>query len=59
MLLLAVGPVPMPTSTRFNWAHRKLYNRLLQLGAQPICDRGEADEQHPEGCVFIARLACV
>jgi sulfite reductase alpha subunit-like flavoprotein len=34
---------------RFNWAHRKLYNRLLQLGAQPICDRGESDEQHPEG----------
>ncbi|KAF2204266.1 sulfite reductase flavo protein alpha-component [Delitschia confertaspora ATCC 74209] len=34
---------------KFNWAHRKLYNRLIQLGAQPICDRGEADEQHPEG----------
>lgn len=34
---------------RFNWAHRKLYNRLVQLGAQPICDRGESDEQHPEG----------
>ncbi|OCK81097.1 NADPH dependent diflavin oxidoreductase-like protein 1 [Lepidopterella palustris CBS 459.81] len=34
---------------KFNWAHRKLYNRLVQLGAQPICDRGEADEQHPEG----------
>ncbi|KAF2751315.1 riboflavin synthase domain-like protein, partial [Sporormia fimetaria CBS 119925] len=34
---------------KFNWAHRKLYNRLVQLGAQPICDRGEADEQHPDG----------
>ncbi|KAF2787753.1 NADPH dependent diflavin oxidoreductase-like protein 1 [Melanomma pulvis-pyrius CBS 109.77] len=34
---------------KFNWAHRKLYNRLIQLGAQPICDRGESDEQHPEG----------
>lgn len=34
---------------KFNWAHRKLYNRLVQLGAQPICDRGEADDQHPEG----------
>ncbi|KAF1937024.1 riboflavin synthase domain-like protein [Clathrospora elynae] len=34
---------------KFNWAHRKLYNRLVQLGAQPICDRGESDEQHPEG----------
>lgn len=36
---------------RFNWAHRKLYNRLVQLGARPICDRGESDEQHPEGYV--------
>jgi hypothetical protein len=36
---------------KYNWAHRKLYNRLLQLGAQPICDRGESDEQHPEGYV--------
>ncbi|OCL11490.1 riboflavin synthase domain-like protein [Glonium stellatum] len=34
---------------KFNWAHRKLYNRLVQLGAQPVCDRGEADDQHPEG----------
>jgi sulfite reductase alpha subunit-like flavoprotein len=34
---------------KYNWAHRKLYNRLIQLGAQPICDRGESDEQHPEG----------
>ncbi|KAF2448390.1 sulfite reductase flavo protein alpha-component [Karstenula rhodostoma CBS 690.94] len=34
---------------KFNWAHRKLYNRLTQLGARPICDRGESDEQHPEG----------
>ncbi|KAI4703384.1 hypothetical protein J4E81_002262 [Alternaria sp. BMP 2799] len=34
---------------KYNWAHRKLYNRLVQLGAQPVCDRGESDEQHPEG----------
>ncbi|CAI6336944.1 unnamed protein product [Periconia digitata] len=34
---------------KFNWAHRKLYNRLVQLGAHPICNRGESDEQHPEG----------
>jgi sulfite reductase alpha subunit-like flavoprotein len=34
---------------RFNWAHRKLHNRLLQLGAQSIFERGESDEQHPEG----------
>jgi len=36
---------------KYNWAHRKLYNRLIQLGAQPVCDRGESDEQHPEGYV--------
>lgn len=36
-------------TNRFNWAHRKLYNRLVQLGAQVIHERGEADEQHPEG----------
>lgn len=34
---------------KFNWAHRKLYNRLIQLGALPVCDRGESDEQLPEG----------
>jgi sulfite reductase alpha subunit-like flavoprotein len=26
-----------------------LTNRLLQLGAQVVCDRAESDEQHPEG----------
>ncbi|KAF2232648.1 NADPH dependent diflavin oxidoreductase-like protein 1 [Viridothelium virens] len=34
---------------KFNFAHRKLYNRLAQLGAQPILAKGEADEQDPEG----------
>jgi len=34
---------------RFNWAHKKLHNRLLQLGAVPFYERGESDEQHPEG----------
>ncbi|KIV99399.1 uncharacterized protein PV09_08942 [Verruconis gallopava] len=34
---------------QFNWAHKKLTNRLLQLGAQIVCDRAESDEQHPEG----------
>ncbi|EER36574.1 electron transfer flavoprotein beta-subunit [Histoplasma capsulatum H143] len=34
---------------KFNWASRKLYKRLLQLGAIELCPRGEADEQHPEG----------
>lgn len=35
--------------TQFNWAHRKLTNRLLQLGGQVVCDRAESDEQHAEG----------
>lgn len=34
---------------RFNVAHRMLYGRLVQLGARPICERGEGNEQHPEG----------
>ncbi|KAK0513167.1 hypothetical protein JMJ35_004153 [Cladonia borealis] len=34
---------------KFNWAARKLHKRLLQLGANEIYERGEADEQHEEG----------
>ncbi|OJJ64928.1 hypothetical protein ASPSYDRAFT_54318 [Aspergillus sydowii CBS 593.65] len=34
---------------KFNWAARKLYRRLLQLGADEIHSGGEADQQHPEG----------
>ncbi|KAF2456439.1 NADPH dependent diflavin oxidoreductase-like protein 1 [Lineolata rhizophorae] len=34
---------------KFNFASRKLHNRLLQLGADPFSERGESDEQHPEG----------
>lgn len=37
---------------RFNWAIRKLYKRLLQLGANEIYPTGEADQQHPEGLVI-------
>ncbi|KAL9082087.1 MAG: hypothetical protein Q9159_006736 [Coniocarpon cinnabarinum] len=33
----------------FNWASRKLSNRLLQLSAHCFCERGESDEQHIEG----------
>ncbi|KAK9453312.1 hypothetical protein V1511DRAFT_505345 [Dipodascopsis uninucleata] len=32
------------TYTRFNWAARKLHTRIIQLGANEICTRGEADE---------------
>jgi hypothetical protein len=38
---------------RFNWAIRKLYKRLLQLGANEIYPTGEADQQHPEGLVIL------
>lgn len=34
---------------RFNVAHRMLCNRMRQLGALEFCDRGEGNEQHPEG----------
>lgn len=34
---------------QYNVAHRLLCGRLLQLGAKSICERGEGNEQHPEG----------
>lgn len=39
------------TYEKFCWAAKKLSRRLLSLGAREICTRGEADEQHPLGCV--------
>lgn len=47
--VLNLGFVSMLTLGRFNWAVRKLYKRLLQLGANDIYPTGEADQQHPEG----------
>jgi sulfite reductase alpha subunit-like flavoprotein len=34
---------------RYNVAHRMLCGRLTQLGAKTFCERGEGNEQHPEG----------
>lgn len=34
---------------QYNVAHRMLHNRMLQLGAQLFAERGEGNEQHPEG----------
>lgn len=34
---------------RFNYAIKKIHNRLLQLGCQELTVRCEADEQSPEG----------
>lgn len=41
---------------RYNVAHRMLHARLLQLGAKAVCDRGEGNEQHPEGHAAGLRL---
>lgn len=50
---------------RYNWAIRKIHNRLLQLGATQLIDRGEGDEQDSEGIdstfdqwvrIFIAQM---
>jgi sulfite reductase alpha subunit-like flavoprotein len=34
---------------QYNIAHRALHARLVQLGAKSFCERGEGNEQHPEG----------
>ncbi|CAE6533214.1 unnamed protein product [Rhizoctonia solani] len=34
---------------RFNWAAKRLQRRLLSLGGRELCERGEADDQHPQG----------
>lgn len=34
---------------QYNVAHRMLHGRLVQLGAKAFCERGEGNEQHPEG----------
>ncbi|CAE6433466.1 unnamed protein product [Rhizoctonia solani] len=34
---------------RFNWAAKRLQRRLLGLGGYELCERGEADDQHPRG----------
>lgn len=34
---------------RFNWAAKKLYRRLQQLGAEPFYEVGVGDDQHPRG----------
>ncbi|KAJ1559221.1 NADPH-dependent diflavin oxidoreductase 1, partial [Nowakowskiella sp. JEL0078] len=35
--------------TKFNYPAKKLYNRLIQLSACPILERGDGDDQHPSG----------
>ncbi|PRP81109.1 hypothetical protein PROFUN_01943 [Planoprotostelium fungivorum] len=35
--------------SRYNFVAKKLFRRLVQLGAAPIIDRGDGDDQHPIG----------
>lgn len=41
---------------KFCWAAKMLSRRMKSLGASEICDRGEADEQDPLGCVVPRHL---
>ena len=50
--LYILGLCVILTRDRFNWAARKLYKRLFQLGANEIYPCGEADQRHDEGFVF-------
>lgn len=34
---------------KFCWAAKKLARRLISLGGQEICERGEGDDQHQLG----------
>ncbi|KAI8826354.1 NADPH-dependent FMN and FAD containing oxidoreductase-like protein [Chytriomyces cf. hyalinus JEL632] len=34
---------------KFNYPAKKLYKRMIQLGATPIIPRGDGDDQHPLG----------
>ncbi|ODQ54393.1 NADPH-dependent FMN and FAD containing oxidoreductase-like protein [Saitoella complicata NRRL Y-17804] len=34
---------------KYNFTAKKLYRRLIQLGARPMVERGEGDESHPQG----------
>lgn len=38
---------------KYNWVGRKLFRRLLALGANPIADRGEGDDQNEYGYDFL------
>ncbi|KAI8806427.1 hypothetical protein BJ742DRAFT_816786 [Cladochytrium replicatum] len=35
--------------TMFNFPAKKLHRRLVQLGAKPLLERGDGDDQHPRG----------
>lgn len=52
-LVSVILPIPsknwfysLNSSIRYNYAAKKLFKRLLQLGATPIIPRGDGDDQH-------------
>lgn len=47
--LIGLGDSTYP---KFNFVGKKLSKRLEQLGAQAICEKVLADEQHPHGTHF-------
>ena len=48
--LIGLGDSTYP---KFNFVGKKLSKRLEQLGAQAICEKVLADEQHPHGRFFV------
>ena len=47
--LIGLGDSTYP---KFNFVGKKLSKRLEQLGAEMICEKVLADEQHPHGTTF-------
>lgn len=44
--VFALGDSSYP---KYNWAGRKLWRRLEKLGAKPVVERGEGDDQNEFG----------
>jgi len=51
--VLGLGDSSFP---KFNFGAKKLFRRLLQLGARNFCETGLADDQHEFGCDSVADL---
>lgn len=47
--VLGLGDSSYP---KFNFVGKRLYQRLIDLGATPIIRRGDADDQHDLGFVY-------
>ena len=42
----AIHHTKSTSANRFNYPAKKLHKRLIQLGATPLCSRGDGDDQH-------------